>query len=245
MTQIEQFLAALKKALKARGVVYKDLAKSLGLSESSVKRILSSKSLSLERLEEICQSANLQFSEIVKLAEFQNDSESQFFSEEQEKIFAANTRLFHYYSLLEEGLSPQKILKGYDIPVEEAQKYLLQLDRLSLLELHPKDRVKMDRASMRRFRKEGPMGRILFEQTRNTYLQASFRESDELLRFSTHRISPAGVAKIKAKIEKLLSDLREDSQFENPEDASLDDYGVLMAVRPWKYSWMDSIHKRK
>lgn len=245
MTQIEQFLAALKKALRARGVTYKDLAKSLGLSESSVKRILGSKALSLERLEEICQSAQIQFSEICKMAEFADASENVFFSEEQERLFAANARLFHYYTLLEDGQTPQKILKNFEIPTEEAGRFLLQLDRAGLIELHPKDRVKMNRTALRRFRKDGPMGRILFEQTRNTYLQASFREPDELLRFSAHRLSPAGVAKIKARIEKLLADLREDSLFENPEDDALGTYGVLMAIRPWKYSWMDSIRKRK
>ena len=48
MSQIDQFLGALKRALKAKNILYRDLAKALDLSESSVKRILSSKSLRLE-----------------------------------------------------------------------------------------------------------------------------------------------------------------------------------------------------
>ena len=73
MSQVDQFLSALKRAIKAKGLTYKDLQKIMNLSESSIKRILSDKSLSLERIEKICEQCNILFSEVCRLAEFTND----------------------------------------------------------------------------------------------------------------------------------------------------------------------------
>ena len=86
MSQIDQFLAALKRALKSKNIIYRDLAESLDLSESSVKRILADKSISLERIEEICKACDLSFSEICKNANFDEGQTDYSISKEQEKI---------------------------------------------------------------------------------------------------------------------------------------------------------------
>ncbi|MBO9666544.1 MAG: helix-turn-helix transcriptional regulator, partial [Bdellovibrio sp.] len=83
MSQIDQFLSALKRSLKAKNILYRDLAKALNLSESSVKRILSSKSLSLERLEEICRVADLSFAEVVKTANLEDTNQVFMLTEDQ------------------------------------------------------------------------------------------------------------------------------------------------------------------
>ena len=48
-------ITALKRCLKLRGVTYKDLALSINLSESSVKRLFASNNLSLQRFEQVCE----------------------------------------------------------------------------------------------------------------------------------------------------------------------------------------------
>ena len=73
MGQIDQFLAAFKSSLKAKNIIYRDLAKSLNLSESSVKRILADKSISLERIDEICRACDISFSEVCRNANFEED----------------------------------------------------------------------------------------------------------------------------------------------------------------------------
>ncbi|MBY0414774.1 MAG: helix-turn-helix transcriptional regulator, partial [Bdellovibrionales bacterium] len=92
MSQIDQFLGAMKRALKAKNIVYKDLAESLDLSESSIKRILSDKSISLERIEEICRACDISFSEICRNAHFEEDVSSHTLSKEQEKGLAENPK---------------------------------------------------------------------------------------------------------------------------------------------------------
>ena len=129
MSQVDQFLGALKRSLKARNILYRDLAETLNLSESSVKRILSSKSLSLERLEEICKATDLSFAEICRNAQFEEESHAFQLTNEQEKALADNPRLLHYFVLLHEGKKTQKIEKEYEITGQEAKKMLLELDR--------------------------------------------------------------------------------------------------------------------
>ena len=74
MGQIDQFLSSLKRALKARNIIYKDLAHSLNLSESSIKRILSDKTIGLDRLEEILKVTDISFAEVCKMANFEQDN---------------------------------------------------------------------------------------------------------------------------------------------------------------------------
>ena len=50
MTETQQLLAALKRELRVRHLTYRDVAKALGLSEPSVKRLFSSGRFTLDRL---------------------------------------------------------------------------------------------------------------------------------------------------------------------------------------------------
>jgi transcriptional regulator with XRE-family HTH domain len=133
MSQIDQFLTALKRALKAKNIIYKDLADSLDLSESSIKRILSDKSISLERIEEICKACDIKFSEICKNANFEEDITTYTLSKDQEKILADNPRLLHYYILLNDGMTTLKIEKDFEISNNESKKFLLILDKFNMI----------------------------------------------------------------------------------------------------------------
>src|SRR3546814_10329170 len=53
MTERDQLLRALKQVLKLRGMRYADLARGLGVSEPTVKRMLSTGRIDLARLESI------------------------------------------------------------------------------------------------------------------------------------------------------------------------------------------------
>ncbi|MBV2167974.1 MAG: helix-turn-helix transcriptional regulator [Bdellovibrio sp.] len=244
MSQIDQFLNSLKRSLKAKNILYRDLAKALGLSESSVKRILSNKSLSLERLEEICRVADLSFSEVVKSANLEEASQVVTLTDEQEKALAENARLLHYYMMLQEGKTPQKIEREYQITSSESKKYLFQLDRLNLIELHPRDKVKFKRQGFLRFHRDGPVGKALFEQTKASYLNYDFRTED-YIRFSLLKISPPSLAKYKTKLERILIEMQEEARFESEHNVSVVDTGLLLAFRPWQYSYMGAIKKKE
>ncbi len=59
MDEIARLLETLKRSLRARGLTYRDVARELDLSESSVKRLFSTGSLSLTRVTRICRMLEL------------------------------------------------------------------------------------------------------------------------------------------------------------------------------------------
>lgn len=244
MSQIDKFVDSLKRALKAKNILYRDLAKGMNLSESSVKRILSNKSLSLDRLEDICKIADLNFVDIVKSANLDEASQVLMLTDEQEKALAENVRLLHYYTMLHEGKTPQKIEREYVIESGEAKKYLFQLDRLKLIELHPRDKVKFKKQGFLRFHRDGPLGKAMFEQTKYNYLNYDFRQED-YIRFSFLKINPVSLAKYRQKLEKIMLEMQEESRFEVEHNAPTQDIGVLLSFRPWQYSYMGAIKKKE
>lgn len=246
MSQIDQFLSALKRALKSKNIIYRDLANSLDLSESSVKRILSDKSISLERIDEICKACDISFSEVCRNANFEEDVSNYTLTKEQEKILAENPRQLHYFTLLTDGLTPAKIEKNFEITAHESKKILLQLDKLNLLELHPRDRVKLkNKTGTLRFRRDGAVGKILFAQTKSSYLNHDFESDQDYIRFVTNGFSVESLAKFKKKFDKMVSELQEEARMVAGSDMKgLQEMGVLLAFRPWTNSSLDAIKKK-
>ena len=73
MSESHNLIKELKRQLKLSGIHYVDVAKHLGLSEGSVKRLLAEGSqISLDRLERICQLIGLEMAELFKLSAARN-----------------------------------------------------------------------------------------------------------------------------------------------------------------------------
>ena len=71
MSQTNNLLLALKKQLRAQGKTYADVAQLLDLSEASVKRLFASQSFTLQRLEQLCDWLQIEFSELMQQAQQQ------------------------------------------------------------------------------------------------------------------------------------------------------------------------------
>jgi transcriptional regulator with XRE-family HTH domain len=54
----------LKRILKGRGITYAAVATGLGLSQASVKRMFSRREFTLQRLEDVCRIAGVDFAEL-------------------------------------------------------------------------------------------------------------------------------------------------------------------------------------
>lgn len=59
MSQTNHLIKTLQRCLRAKGVTYRDVAGALDLSESSIKRLFSEKTFSVQRLEDICRYLDL------------------------------------------------------------------------------------------------------------------------------------------------------------------------------------------
>jgi hypothetical protein len=84
----------------------------------------------------------------------------------------------------------------------------------------------------------------LFEQTKTNYLTYDFRPED-YIRFTLLKIGPSTLAKYKGKLERLMIEMQEDSKFDTEHNVPSADTGVLLAFRPWQYSYMGAIKKKE
>lgn len=244
MSQIDSFLAVLKLALKEKNLTYRDIAKGLKLSESTIKRILTNKSISLKRLEDICRMADINIAELIKSVEAVSVDRVYVFSDLQEQAFAQNHRLLQFYFLLRDGKSAKQIQSEYEISDSESQKFLHLLDKLGLIELHVLDRVKLKVKGHFKFRQNGPIARDLFLQAKLGFLDYNFKPED-YLRFSVIKASPSLIAKYKTKAEDLFFEIQDEAQFEAAHNVNGIDIGFLIAQRPWQYSFREVISPKK
>src|SRR5262245_51595697 len=83
VSESARIIEALKRSLKNRGLTYRDLARKVGLSEASIKRVFAEETFSLQRLEHICLAIGLSVSELVRMAGDSQEPRSQYLSLEQ------------------------------------------------------------------------------------------------------------------------------------------------------------------
>src|SRR5204863_4531672 len=92
MAQTAALVDALKDVLRARGVTYAKLAKGLGLSEASVKRIFAARSFTLERLDQVCAFLAIEISDLAKMVADERASPERL-TFEQEKVLVSDSKL--------------------------------------------------------------------------------------------------------------------------------------------------------
>ena len=135
MGDTNRIILALKRGLRSRGITYAMLAKRIGLSEPSVKRILSRGSLSLPRLERICEATDISLEELVRPVSGAPQETSSTLSAAQESALAADPPLLACFYLLTNGHTPRDVAGELHADEKQLRRWLVKLDNLGLVEL--------------------------------------------------------------------------------------------------------------
>jgi DNA-binding Xre family transcriptional regulator len=217
-------------------MTYRRLARELDLSEASVKRLFSEQSFSLKRLEEICNLLDLNFYDLARLAENSEDDHG-LLSLEQEIILAENPKLLIYSYLLINGRKPASIMRDYDVSEDESLRFLLELDRLKIIELYPDNRVRVLTGKTFAWRKDGPLANMYEPRIRKEFMDAAFDQADERLGFETGKLSEGSRSVMLKKIDRLMREYAELTEIDKalPQERS-QNTGLLIAFRPWIFS---------
>ncbi len=140
--EFPELAETLKRLLKQRGITYRSLAKSLKISESSVKKVFIGKDCSLQRLNQICHVIDVQLTDLM-LAAREQVPEKFRFSEKQEKFLVTNRKCFQvYWKLVYEETPPESLRKELSLSETTLFKALRSLDQLGLIELQANGKVK-------------------------------------------------------------------------------------------------------
>lgn len=237
MSESAAIIEVLKRSLKTRGMTYRDLAKQVGLSEASIKRVFSAETFTLQRLEEICAAIGVSMSELVRIAADSRESRSQYLSLEQEQLLAQDERLLACFYLLLNGRSSAEIMARMDLSERELREFYVRLEAEKLIELQARLKVRLRVGPVITWRTDGPVYRVHQRQVKAEFLQSEFQGLQECLHFRSAELSEASARILARKLEQLAREFAElatlDVSLPAREKQSV---ALLMAFRPWVFS---------
>ncbi|HLT23466.1 MAG TPA: helix-turn-helix transcriptional regulator [Bacteriovoracaceae bacterium] len=234
MSQSIEFMNALKKLLKLKGIVYQDLAEGLGLSLPSIKRLFSSGDISLNRLDKICEIANIDFSDLLKLMELSKDRQASHLTQEQENFLSDNLHAMAYLELFFLGYTPKKIQNEYGLTEAAVHKTLRALDRHELIEWLPKDKVKLKVNDMIKLRPDSKLSLIMREKGVKSFLNNDFQGDLSYQEFMTFKASKESIKKLNSKLRILFHEVAQEGIMEGQAGIEAEAAAVFTAVRPWR-----------
>ncbi|WP_311269539.1 helix-turn-helix domain-containing protein [Sphingobium sp. WCS2017Hpa-17] len=158
-SQIPAMLSILKSELRAQGIRYADIAQQLRTSEITVKRYLSGKGLTLERLEEICRIAGLELTELHEMLFRHSESRARQLSDEQEMVLLGDLSAAFSFYLLRCGWQPSDIIKEFGLKDHQMFLILRTLERAGLIELMPRERIRLLTTRAVEWQPSGPLRR--------------------------------------------------------------------------------------
>ena len=242
--QATQLVDVLKQALRDRGQTYRALARGLGLSESSVKRLFSTRRMSLERLEEICGYLGLEVSDLLELARAREPRLEEL-TEEQERTLVADPNLLLVGLLTLNHWSAAEIVATYRLGEADVVTHLARLDALRIVDLLPGNRVKLRIARNFSWRTRGPLQRFFEERVQDEFFHSSFSGPGELRLLVHGSLSERSNALLGQRMRKLVEEF--DALAE--EDRQLDHRGLagtsmVLAMRPWELRIFTQLRRR-
>jgi transcriptional regulator with XRE-family HTH domain len=244
MARTAVLVDTLKRELRSRGITYAAVARHLGMSEASVKRMFARKEFTLSRLDRICECAGIEFSELARLIAPADAVFSQL-SYEQEKELVDNHKLMLVALCTLNHWSFQDIVAAYDIAPAECIKLLARLDRLKFIELLPDNRIRLLVSRAFAWIPDGPIQRLFKEQFQVDFFRSSFDQESELLLLANGAIAKPSVAALLARLRKTAAEFSamrsDDAGLPAAERTPIT---LLLAARPWSAEFLRKYRRR-
>lgn len=234
MAKTHVLVQTLKRALKAKGYTYRQVAQALELSEASVKRLLSGGELSVSRLERICQMMALDVIDLVKMAEAESHRLTEL-SEAQEKELVADEKLLLVAYWAVHGWRLSDMLERFQITEPEAIHCLLRLEKLKFLQLLPGNRIRLTLSPQFTWRAGGPIQRFFTANLQRDFFASEFAPPDNKFLLLSGMLSPESSAHLLRKMEALATEFRDLNQQDMglpvPQRSTIT---LVMAAREWR-----------
>lgn len=244
MAQTIQLITVLKQTLKAHGKTYADVARHLKLSEASVKRLFSHKSFTLQRLDQVCQMLEIEISDLVQLLNEGASSRLSELTREQEKEIVSDLELLLVTVCVLNRWTLEQIVEYYKITELRTINHLAHLDRLKIIELLPKNRVKLLVASNFKWRDNGPIQCFFMEKLESDFFNSRFNKEQEQLIVINGMLTNSSNAVFQRKLERLTQEFDElcDNDAGQPFE-KLNGTTVVLAMRQWRYGLFGQFRK--
>jgi DNA-binding Xre family transcriptional regulator len=236
-------LGGIKAVLRARKLTYRELARSIGVSEATVKRDLSRGNFSLRRLDQICAALEISLDELTQPHEGLELVTQM--SEAQEIALANHPKILLVTYLLLNDWKFQDIVSAFQMDDNELIDILLRLDRLKIIEYRPPHRMRKLTARNFSWRKDGPVHNFFVTRFAPEFFRSGFEGAGDAFRFVGGTLSAGSLAQFKASLERLAIEFEELARH----DARLplarrDGCSAILSVRSWEFSEFARLRRR-
>lgn len=236
MSSTQTLIEVIKAELKSQGLSYADMARELGLSESSVKRMLApGGEMPLSRVDEICRVLKTDFAELTRaLAERQPLRMELTLA--QEKAVVADPKLLLMAICCLSQWTAEQIIASYRLSEAEVTRYLAELDRLGVIELKPLNRYKLRLAKTFRWRPHGPVMSFFRDEVASDFFSGGFDGEAELLMLVHGRLGHGMARELVERLQRVAQDFaRQHLLDQKLPDAEKRQYTLVMGMRSWLF----------
>ena len=236
MIQSKRMIQALKQALKERRVSYDQVSVHLGLSLSSVKRLFSTGGFTLERLERVCDLADVDLLELARRADALRLNVASL-TEDQERELIADPVLLLVGICVLNRWSFERIVDRYQISETRLIQLLARLDRMGLIELLPGNRIKLRVARNFAWLPNGPIHRYFVDNVQGAFLSGTFVPEQDLHRFAWGMLSIESMAILRSKMAELMEtfdELTRGDEIRPTQEGRTLGSCLLVALREWE-----------
>jgi transcriptional regulator with XRE-family HTH domain len=235
MRHKHELVTALKAELKACGITYAELARQLGMAESSIKRIFAKGDMPLSRVDAVLRVLKMDFAELAR-----HIADAQPLRHElglaQERAVVADRRLLLMAICCLSQWTFEQIVATYTFSEAECEAYLAVLDRLGVIELRPMRRYRLKLAKTFRWLPNGPVMAFFREHVADDYFSGGFDDEGELLMLVHGEIGPGLALSFTERLQRVGEDFAQQHLAEQRlPDAQKRPYTLVIGLRSWLF----------
>ena len=243
MSQTKTILQAVKGLLKQHKINYAQVAKHLGLSESSVKRSFSQGQISLSRLIKVCELMDLELVDLLQVIQNQSTDLTQL-TEKQEKLMVSDIKFLLVTVCVCNHWPFDEIHQTYQIEAAELVNMLLRLEQTELLELKPNPHIKLKISPHFHWIENGPIQNFFEQHIQADFWQSQFIGPGEVRLLANGMLSKESNEAMQKHISRLkqqFSQLSEQDQHLKMEQR----HGttLLIGMRPWEMKLFEKLRR--
>jgi transcriptional regulator with XRE-family HTH domain len=244
MAQARALIGVLKQVLKGRGVTYAEIARRLGMSEASIKRVFAKGSFTLERLDKICDVLGIEITDLAKMVEHESERVVQL-TLQQEKAIVADPKLLLVAVHALNHWTLDEMVAQYAISKPECIHLLTRLDRLRIIDLLPNNRIRVIVGRNFSWLPDGPFQRHFRNQVEANFFESRFDGKGEHLAFVSGMLSRNSNAVVQHHMRRLGAEFTDlhNQDVRLPLDERFGT-SLLIAMRPWVPELFKKLQRR-
>lgn len=243
MSTTADLVLALKRELKTARMSYADLAVALGLAESSVKRMLSRGDMPLSRIDAICRALKLDFADLARRVADAQPLLAQL-TAEQERAVVADKKLLLVAICVLSQWTLEQIVAAYRLTEAECIGYLVQLDRIGIIELRPLNRYRLKLAKAFRWRPHGPVMDYFRDNALLDYFSGGFDGAGEGLLLVHGSVSRGLAPLFLERMQRVAQDFAQQHLADQKlQDKDREGYTLLLAMRSWEFEAFTALRR--